>query len=318
MSFKIILYITITIISFQVVAYETDLILEGDTLELIATRNIHRVSPRYSDPSEYKEKLKEWNPRITEWDPPSPYQYLFIDYPYDLPKYFINNKVYTQKLNLLFSDDIGDKTYSTFLTLTNSFGSYTESIGDESIKSTQNFPITVGLSFSRKPENLNHVLLGSFYWAMASNGKIKTYQGSEENIKIPGEFGANFYYQKFIANFWGIYAGLDFERLNIYNTKNVIEGSDVETARSDLVYLTGGISKNFVYFKFPMGIKASFSKSIWENSKVNQLNGSKYILFYSIRPWGKLNFNVFYKHHSFQGNTNLSIDRIGLGLSFQL
>lgn len=301
---------------FNAEAFLTDQIIEGDNLEIIALRNIDLVKPRYTDLNEYMNGIKNWNPRVTDWNHLTVGNNILVDYPYDIPKILINEKLYTKAPTFLYSDDIGEKKFSTYLTFTSSIGSYTEHIGSNDIKSSQNFPITFGMSFSYKIKENEKYILSSFYYAYATKAEINQ-NTNLTNPNIPGEFGATFYYQNFLINNNAIYAGLDFEKLNTFNTSEFVDGEALKTKQYNLIFATFGAAKNIHVKNIPMGLKTSLSPILLSSAiNGNKLSGLKYIFVYSIRPFGKINFNLFFKHHQLKAFSALNINRIGFGISF--
>lgn len=308
-----------TCFTFSTYSYEVDQISEGDTLESIAKRNHYKVLPRYENFEEYTQGILNWNPRIKDWNNLEPGEYIFVDYPYDIPKFMIGNKTYTRSPYEVYSDDIGENKFTKFIALTSSLGTYNEVFPSVTVNNFQNFPITFGMSFSYKIEENLKYILSSFYYAYSPKANVR-YNEINKEAKIPGEFGATFYYQYFIKNKLAIYSGIDIEKLNTINTLDIINNNaDLQSTQYNVIYGTIGISKNFYYKQIPMGLKGSISKLTY-SSRVNgtELQGFKYILFYSIRPFGKINYNLFYKHHSLSGPSNLTINRIGIGISFML
>ena len=60
--------ILFTILSLRLYAYDVDKVYEGDNLDSIANRNYYKYSNQYKTITEYKSKLKLWNPRIENWN----------------------------------------------------------------------------------------------------------------------------------------------------------------------------------------------------------------------------------------------------------
>lgn len=302
-------------------AYEIDVIKSGDNLESIAKRNIHRVSIKYGkNYKDYAEDIKKWNPKITDWAHPSKDQQIYVDFPYD---HYVSGSTWTPPLGLESSEgsDEFDQKLSLSIFYASSFGTYSENINDQSITSGQNFPVTLGLGFSSTNNEMKHFVVGSFYWAQASSGNVKDSSGtSDTSLSIPGEIGGNLYYQNYLREQKvALYGGYDFEKLNTFNTDQVIEGAAIGNVDNKIHYATLGLSKGFSLFDLNMNIKASFSKSIASStSGPKALTGTKYIVFYTYKPQSRFSFNAFFKHHNLSGPTELSINRFGLMVGYSL
>lgn len=280
-------------------ATELDKIVRGDTLEIIAKRNVGRVQTEYGkDYKKYAKDLKEWNSDITDWNNPPLGQLIYVDSP----------ALFNYKISL----------YGFYAA---SFGSYSEITGEQTVKSGQNFPVTFGLGFNATNQERVHTILGSFYWAQSSKGNVTgNSDAAISTFTIPGEKGANLYYQYFIKEgSFGIYTGYDFEKLNTFNTDKLMTGSQIENIDNNIHYLTVGMSKRFTVYNFKMNLKASVSKTLASSTSGSKaLTGTKYIVYYTYSPAGRFNFSVFYKHHSLKGPTELSIARIGFSIGLGL
>jgi hypothetical protein len=273
---------------------------------------------RYTDPAEYSKDIIKWNPQVQDWNNLKTNQIIYVDYPYT---HFTAGSTWAPALEVFEDANEFNKSLSLGASYTYSFGTYDETTPEESVKSNQNFPVTLGMGFSVSNENKVHFLTGSGYWAKASKGKISV--SSDENnteINIPGETGVNIYYQYYLKDSGiGFYAGYDFEKLNTFNTYEMIEGEPIQNIDNKIHYATIGGVKSFTIFDLNMNLKASVSKTISSTSSSEKnLTGMKYIINYTYKPEGRFSFNVFYKKHSLKGSTDLSISRIGLGIGLAL
>ena len=315
---KIILGILLLIFTNHSFAYEVDKINTGDNLEKIAKRNLGRVWTKYSDPKEYAKDIKKWNPNILDWNNPPKNQIIYVDYPYDI---YAAGSTWAPTLGLFEEKNEFNQKFSMNAFYASSFGTYSEVTSEQTVKSGQNFPITLGFGFSSTNDEKEHFILGSVYWAQASKGNVTgNSTSSTSEFSIPGEIGGNFYYQYYLKeNLLGIYSGYDFEKFNTFNTSEIVSGSQVANVDNKIHYATIGLSQGFSIFDLKMNLKASVSKTIASTTTGSKsLTGMKYILFYTVKPEGRFSFNVFYKHHKLKGPTELSIDRIGFSLGIMV
>jgi hypothetical protein len=300
---------------------EVDLARKNDTLESISLRNILRVSHKYRNSvNDYQADLRKWNPTISDWSNFKENQLIYIDYPFDI---YVSGSTWAPELGL--GEKSGEFSERFFMSVfyASSFGSYSEMTNEQTVTSGQNFPITLGTAFSLTNEEKKNFVVGSFYWAKASKGNVTGDSGVDNsNFKTPGEIGGNLYYQHFFKDYQlGFYTGYDFEILNTFNTSDIITGKPVVNIENKMNYLTGGFVKGFSFLKLNFNFKASISKTI--SSTISStgtipFTGQKYILNLTYKPNDKYNFNVFYKHHSLSGSTQLAINRIGFSVGFSL
>lgn len=297
---------------------DTDAIRYDDTIESIAIRNAINHIRFKKNLDEYQQKIKQWNPAITDWSHPPHNQLIYVDYPYNP---WLTGSQWAAPLGKDESslpDDVALNAYYTA-----SIGSYSENIGAKNLSTSQNFPITLGLGFALANEERKNFLVSSLYWTSSSKANINQGQNTiQTELTLPSEIGGNLYYQ-YVFNKYatGIYAGYDYERLNSYNLDEVASGSLLKNIVNQIHYTTLGITKSFNLFDFNMNLKASYSKSYKSNSdssSSNSLKGNKYIIYYSLRPTEDYSINIFFKQHNLQGNSEVSIKRYGLSFGLKL
>ena len=313
---KIFLLILLTFLNLaSATEYVTDAVLSGDTLESIAQRNLPSVKIKYNNDFQlFALDIKKWNPQIGDWNKLKKNQLVYVDYPYSS---FLAGSTYTPLLG--FREEEFDKKLSFSVFYASSVGSYVENTGDQSVKSGQNFPVTLGAGINVTNEERKHFVLSSLYWAQPTKGNVSSSNtASNGDVSIPGELGWNLYYQNYFKDqSLGLYTGYDFERLNTFNTDQIQNNAKLSNVNNQLHYATIGMFKGFSLFNLNMNIKASVSKIAASSTNGSKkLTGTKYILYYTYKPEGHFSFNAFYKHHSLVGPTELSINRIGLGVGY--
>jgi hypothetical protein len=297
---------------------DTDTIRIDDTLESIAKRNAKTHIRFKKNIEDYQDKIKQWNPTITDWTHPPHNQLLYVDYPYNPWLTGSHWAAPLGKDESSLPDDIALNAYYSAST-----GSYSESVGIKNLTTSQNFPITFGFGFALADETRKNFLVSSVYWSSSSKANINQGQNTTQSeLTLPSEIGGNIYYQYVLKKYnAGIYAGYDFERLNSYNLDEVSTGSQLKNVKNQLHYTTLGVTKSFILFDYNMNLKASYSNSYKSNSDSssnNSLKGSKYIIYYSFRPTDEYSINIFYKQHNLQGNSEVSIKRYGLSFGLKI
>ncbi len=302
------------IVSISAQAFEIDKIKSDDSIEKIAKRNLYRVQKKYGDDLlEYSKEIKKWNPQITNWIHPPKNQLIYVDYPYNA---YLSGSTWTPQLPIEDVSTEFNRSFSLSAFYANSFGSYTEKTNNQNVSSGQNFPITLGLGMSSGDDEKKHFLVSSLYWAQSSKGSITNSDSTTSTMAIPAEIGGNLYYQYFFPQSqFGLYSGYDFEKLNTFNTQEILIGSKLKNISNQIHYGTLGFVKGFSLWDFKMNVKASISKTVSSQSSLETpLSGIKYILYYTYKPEGIFSLNAFYKHHSLSGNTKLAVDRYGFSL----
>jgi hypothetical protein len=301
-------------------AYEVDQVKKGDNLESIAKRNLEKVNIKYAgDLKRYEEDLKKWNADVTDWNGLKKNDQVYVDYPYAS---HVSGATWAPPLGRSKEYDEYDQYVSLSAFYASSFGNYKEATVDQEVTSGQNFPVTLGAFLSVTNEEKIHFLNTSVYWAQASKGEIKDNSDATETTKIdiPGEVGGNIYYQYYFKDqALGVYFGYDYEKLNTFNTSEILIGSSVENEKNDLHYVTLGASKNFSVLDLKMNLKTSASLIVSASTTGSEeLSGYKYIVYYTVKPEGRFSFSAFFKHHELEGATDLLINRFGLSVGFSI
>ncbi len=198
------------------------------------------------------------------------------------------------------------------------FGFYVFSLGEQVEKKdsavssimSQNSPFTIGLGGSYRLKNKNQIVSSGYL------SKINPIVSNLGNEEMPYELGMNIYYQ-FNFKPLSVYFGLDYEKLSSINSNTLIAASNVTAALNDLGYLTVGIAKVFFPFERFLLFKASASYlGVSKSDTINHLTGYKYIFFSSLGITKKLNLNLFLKRHKLKDQTDITVTRYGLGVSY--
>ncbi len=195
-------------------------------------------------------------------------------------------------------------------------GTFNEEVPSQDIKATndQNSPFTLGLGF--------HLKLGELYWLSGSyysshlTGTAENSLG--ETVDIPTEVGMNLYYN-WPAEFPGLsfYTGLDKESFSTFNIDELQGGADLEVRNHDITFATVGLAHYFLFYEKVFLFKGSVSQSITSEStsSLTPYSGTKFITYLNYIHSKDYTFFTFWKNHNLSGSTDVSINRIGLGIS---
>ena len=198
------------------------------------------------------------------------------------------------------------KKLSVSMFYTFSFGDFYEEVNGATAESSQNSPITLGVSTNYKFNSI-FSFSGSTYFSklnsVLATGKDET---TKNQATIPWEYGITSYLEiSGIPFFIKPYAGLDFESFSTFNTDELKNNSSValDVRTHQFLYGTVGIfSFTKMFNRFGI-FKASFSKNVTSTSSRNStltdeaFNGSKFIVFFGMNIWKKIGASVFYKRH---------------------
>ena len=195
----------------------------------------------------------------------------------------------------------------------------TSAIADLSLNS----PYVIELSFL-KEFNYSVSLSTSAYYSKSSGTMIEQ-DGTRVDFGIPVEYGLTGYFNyrldsKYIMPI--LYAGLDFEQFVSFDPDGITSMESLSMRLHKLLYMTIGVSHNFLFFKKRTIIKASISKSIASSQSNASLQiprtfvGSKVLLFLNLQLLKQWSVHMFLKRHNLIGATQLIATRMGFGIGY--
>lgn len=256
------------------------------------------------------------NPSITSWNPiKSDIIFkLYLDPKItDLPKYNSYSIRYKEKdihhINIFSMPSIG------FFSQSNNNG-YT-------VKYNQISMLSLGLNYLYAPYKSVFNMSASFYYSTISSTSNQIVSGDNVTVDIPAEYGGNIYaIYKPDRNPLSFYSGLDIESFSSFNLENILNKSVVTIDTNNILYATAGLNyrpTNFEKYLFKFSVSksvvSSYSSALSSNQKVN-ISGMKIITFLSYQINDKWSLSAMFKVHSFSGDNDLSIKRLGLGLGY--
>lgn len=330
--------------------YETYKVQNRENLETIGKKFLPKYKVKYGERiEEYKTDLKIWNKHIRDWNNIAEGSRIYIENPYpvfvsdsgyapnlmpsadserELRQYrvaeFFEEATSTSKLADGSTVEVPKKFFlGGFYTA--SSGAFKETISDGrgEITFKQKSPYSIGLGGGYLFGDITHSLNGSFYWSSLQASNLNGDAVSNTNsITVPAEVGYNLYYQYFLKNLdFGLYGGIDREKFTTFNTLELLDGASLATVENNITYGTIGISKTFYLGEQKFLSKTSFAKSLASDSSSAganaQFEGSRLLLFLSMRGAYNLSYHLLYKRHQLKGPTELTIDRIGIGFGYQ-
>jgi hypothetical protein len=191
--------------SFTIVSIEN-----GDTTESLAYTFISKNFPaKLDDIKSYIDELIYWNPHITDWKNLPKGVNIYLGYPY--PSNMEDRISMLSKFTLSGSYNI-------------SLGNLSEnsSASSSTTTSTQNSSLSFGLQMRYNLAHWEKVILSSIYYSQLQLSSINVPSESKAvTIHFPAEIGANIYYQFSFKKLSILpYAGLDYENINTFNTKD--------------------------------------------------------------------------------------------------
>lgn len=312
--------------------YDIYEVRSGESLKVVAKKNIDRVAGNYKSIKDYMVDIKKWNPHVKNWRKIAGKQ-LYVTYPYSphtgiewspslrtfavKPKHSFLKEEY-HKSGRFLSDNL-----HMFSHITASQGTFIEEIGNSKLNFEQNSPFTLGVGFAYVLDSLpGYSTSTSIYYSKLTSAGIKTSgtgaSASSQNVDIPPEIGATSYLQKnFKSSFANIYGGIDVESFTTFNLEEFLSGVEptLEVKDNKILYLTAGFGLRY-HILSPINIKISASKGVYASGK---LNGSKFLLYFNQKLGKRFWYHFLYKQHALSGGqSKLSVGRLGFGLGMSL
>lgn len=311
-----------------------------DTLERIAEKFFSRHQKQYGKKhiEEYINDLKHWNPHVANWKEIPVDTEIYVDYPYPpfpAPTLSFTYKAPHKAPAEEFSeadnfaelrDPPDDHTLKLYGMLTLSQGNFNDRLTSNTgnIASQQNSPLTLGLGSNYLLDGYEQLLSASAYWSFLSLSQVTGDTAlAPASSSVPNEIGANLYFQRHDKEFdFSMYAGFDYEKFSSFNTSAYVLGLENLAICSNTIYLaTVGVGKNFYFGNYTLATKVGLSSTIHSTTTSysnSNFQGQRFLLFASFHGDSKFSYNFLYKRHSLKGQTNLTIDRVGLGISYEL
>jgi hypothetical protein len=305
------------------------MIKRKENLESVASKLLPRYKSKYNNRLEdFKKDLMEWNPQIDSWDPIPLFSNIYVEYPYPAYVSFPYAPKLTQgtNYNVVNSDaetPIGNKNYTLFAMYTASAGNFEEEIKTQrgTIKSTQNSFFSFGLGTTIFLDKTNRMISSSGYWSKLRASKFSGDRVQTGELDTEAEIGFNLYYQQLTS--WhelSFYGGVDFEKFSTFNTNAFLTGEDLALNQNSLYYATLGAARTFFVGDLKFLMKTSLSQSIKSDTDSKtpeeKFEGQRFTLFASVKGESQFTYHLLYKRHMLDGPTNLTINRIGVGLGF--
>lgn len=316
-----------------------------DTVETIAKQFFPNHQKDYGNHiEEYISDLKHWNPHVTNWKSIPDMTPIYISFPY--PPYPApplslgkseNTDEYTEiDMEEKHPDYIQTElpkvyeapgTYKIYTSMTLSEGTFSEKLssGAPGIQSQQNSPLTLGIGGNYLVHNNNEKIYSfSTYISFLKMSQVTgdTGQGSG-TINVPSEIGANFYNQNFLHGMdISFYEGIDYEKFSTFNTiPYTQQTANLGLNTNTMILGTIGIANSIPFNDKIISLKFSASTTLSSSSSgggESKYSGQRLLFFASVHGSDKFSYNFLYKRHMLKGPTDLTIERIGLGLSYDL
>lgn len=301
----------------------------AESLDSIATKLLPRYKIKYGKRiGDFKKDLVEWNPQISNWETVPLFSNIYVEYPYPthLSHPYAAPLTSGTNYNVLNSDaetPLGNNRFTIFGMYTASAGDFQEELKTQegNIKSTQNSPLSLGLGTTIFLDRTNRMISASAYWSSLRGSKLSGEGVDSNKIETDAEIGFNLYYQQLTP--WAqlsLYGGVDYEKFSTFNTNAFIDGQALAFNQNKIIYGTVGLGRTFIFGEQKVLIKSSIAQTIKSDTTSSdpgdKFEGQRFLLFASIKGESRFTYHIIYKRHMLEGPTNLTINRIGLGLGF--
>jgi len=276
------------------------------------------------------QSIKKWNSQVSNFLQIPIGTKLYIEIPYEnfqkaqehkqpsLPPKKLTAKLNKPKKKIQKTKKKGHKI-SVFYTY--SKGDFTQKLNSYKVETSQNSPITLGLSYNHELNRKLKISSSAYYSQLKA---VETFESGNKtrSLRAPYEYGLTTYlewYNPFNAIPVTPYTGFDFESFDAYNIEEIIESSvSAEFERQNLFYGTLGIASTSKWINHPLLVKLSTSRSLFLSSKNNfNYSGTKYMAFISTPIFKNWSIHFLFKYHNLNNSSsNLEILRMGTGLAF--
>lgn len=279
---------------------------------------------------ELKKDLMKWNPHVTDWNNIPLFTRVYTEYPYPYfishpyaPKLGINEKVKEDNPDAETPKD--NNRFTLFSMITTSSGNFQEKLTNQEgdIKSTQNSPISLGLGTTIFIDKTDKMLTSSVYWSSLTPSTLSGAANSTNSeLELKPEYGFNLYYQQLLSpNSVSLSGGMDYEQFSTFNTYDYVNnGAPLAFYQNKVFYGSIGVGKTFYFNSGRLLLKSSISQSLSSSSNAsvasNEFKGQRFLLFASYKGDSRLTYHLLFKRHMLKGASDLTINRVGIGIGF--
>lgn len=205
-----------------------------------------------------------------------------------------------------------------------SFGSFTqENSKGYSVSYNQISPLSLGLGYGYAPAGGLFQASASFYYSTILAVSNHLSSGENADVAVPGEFGGNGYglYKPSSSQF-SYFAGFDLESFSVFNMQNistnntiVIDNIKVYYATLGANYIPRAMDKFLLKLSFAKSVVSTYTPALAAGTPV-EISGYKILLFMNYQITEKWSVSAMLKSHNFSGDNALTINRLGLGVSY--
>lgn len=310
---------------------------KGDSLKSVAKKFFPTHGKKYGETVEdFIQGIKDLNPQIKNWDKLAKKTTIYLDKLKSSRPEVAALPTLPTLPTILSPKEVAPvvpvnetppvvvkKASKLYALVTLSQGSFSEKLisGSSTLKSTQNSPLSIGFGSHYQFANSSSLLSGSGYWSYLLSSELKgDMAGAPEKVSPPPEVGFNLYFQHLVNNFSvSFYEGVDYESFSTVNTLHFVAGDNLTIYSNTMIFATLGIAKIFDVYSKKMTIKFGFSQSLISKTTgptADNFTGQRILLFASVSGESRLSYHLLYKKHLLKGPTNLTIDRVGLGVGY--
>lgn len=142
----------------------------------------------------------------------------------------------------------------------------------------------------------------------------------EADLPFEMNFQAHLRYRT-VGTFTNFLMGIDHERFSLFNNTGLQLGDDVETFATAVTFLSFGFQRSFDLVDLPASLSFAGGPSIFSSSEYEVLEGEglsglKFQVMFQFSPAPFWNTYLSYKQINLQGDAEVAVDRLGIGLSY--
>jgi hypothetical protein len=297
---------------------------EQESIDTVVAKFTTEYDLYYKHSTEaYKKYLKVWNPHVANWN-----------------KLTTGTRIYIESPSLpLSAGEVPPNSYSAahynfphifehpqlYFVFTSSKGTFEEKLLTPkvgNITSSQNSPYSFGLAGTVELTSSENYLSASSYWSKLQATPL-TGDAGATTLATPSEYGFNTYFGHPLTHEYrnfSIYGGIDFENFSTYNTVQFINHADIAFNQNKLFYGTFGLEQHGSIFNQHFNFKLSIAQSLISNTSstdpADRFSGLRLLFFANYKMLDRFSVHMLYKRHILSGTTNLTISRLGFGVSY--
>lgn len=193
-----------------------------------------------------------------------------------------------------------------------------------SVNYTQISLLNLGMNYFYRPNYTEFGLSSGLYYAtiVETKNELST---ETATVEIPADYGFNVYADYLPKNSqFSYFGGIDFESFSTFHLATIPTVEEIEIDSNKIIYITAGLNYRpgfledaLLRFSLSNSMVSNYSSTSTSTEEV-KISGIKFIIYADYQFSESWSLSGHIKGQRFNGDNELSVNRLGLGLTYKL